>query len=105
MPMPQTPDYNAIMLVISRIPPGKVASYGQVAGLAGLPGRARLVGKILSRLPAGSTIPWYRVINARGEISFAGDSSSYRRQRLALEAEGVEFRGARIRLAQYRWTP
>ena len=93
------------MLVISRIPPGKVASYGDIVKLAGLPGRARLVGKLLSRLPAGSTIPWHRVINARGEISFACDSSNYHRQRRALEAEGVEFRGARIRLAQHRWKP
>ncbi len=95
----------AILLVISRIPRGRVASYGQVAALAGLPGRARLVGRILSRLPAGSNIPWFRVVNARGQLSFATDSSAWRRQYEALREEQIEFRGRQINLALYRWQP
>ncbi len=94
----------AILLVVSRIPRGQVASYGQVAELAGLPGRARLVGRILSRLPDNSNIPWQRVVNARSEISFARDSDAYRRQRQLLEQEGVFFSGARIR-RQSHWQP
>jgi methylated-DNA-protein-cysteine methyltransferase-like protein len=99
------PDHAAILLVIKRIPRGRVASYGQIAQLAGLPGRARLVGHMLSRLPEGSTVPWHRVINARGEIAFHPDSLAYRRQRQALESEGVAFRAARVELRLYRWQP
>ncbi len=94
----------AILLVVNRIPRGRVASYGQVAQLAGLPGRARLVGRILSRLPDNSNIPWQRVVNARGEISLAEDSDAYRRQRQLLEQEGVLFSGRRT-MRQYRWRP
>ncbi|MCA9684149.1 MAG: MGMT family protein [Myxococcales bacterium] len=79
----------AILRAVSRIPRGRVASYGQVAEMAGLPGRARLVGKILSRLAPGSAVPWQRVINARGEISLP--DAAGRKQRRLLEAEGVEF--------------
>ncbi len=93
---------SAILLVVSRIPRGQVASYGQVAELAGLPGRARLVGRILSRLPANSNIPWQRVVNARGEISFAKASDAYRRQRELLEQEGVRFSGERV-MRHCRW--
>ena len=68
-------DLQAIYLVIHSIPKGKVAAYGQVALAAGLPGNARMVGKILSRLPEGSKIPWHRVVNAAGKISFPTDST------------------------------
>lgn len=98
--MPST--YRNFYAVISRIPRGKVATYGQVALLAGLPGRARQVGYALSAL-ADPSVPWHRVINAKGEISpREGDEL----QRLRLEDEGVRFdsRG-RISLARYRWQP
>lgn len=71
------------------IPRGRVASYGQIATLAGLPGRARLVGRVLSHLPPGSEVPWQRVVNARGEISLPDDAGA--RQRRLLESEGVSF--------------
>lgn len=93
---------TAILLVVSHIPPGRVASYGQVAELAGLPGRARMVGQILSRLPANSTIPWQRVVNSRNEISFPNSGAAYRRQRHLLENEGVVFKGLRI-AGHCRW--
>lgn len=96
---------KAILLVISQIPRGRVASYGQVAQMAGLPGRARLVGSILSQLPEGSAIPWYRVINAAGRISFPEGSPSYQRQRAHLQGEGVELKGPRIKLQRFRWNP
>jgi methylated-DNA-protein-cysteine methyltransferase-like protein len=82
-------DWQAILRAVEAIPRGKVASYGQVAALAGLPRRARLVGRVLANLPPASKVPWHRVINARGEISLAGASAT--KQRRLLAAEGVKF--------------
>jgi methylated-DNA-protein-cysteine methyltransferase-like protein len=98
--------YRAIFTVVSRIPRGRVATYGQVAALAGMPGRARLVGYALSALNDPS-IPWHRVINARGEISPRADGGPGDTiQRLRLEAEGVHFDGNdRIPLDRYQWRP
>jgi methylated-DNA-protein-cysteine methyltransferase-like protein len=96
-----------IRAVVVRIPRGRVATYGQVARLAGLPGQARRVGYVLSALPDGSRIPWQRVVNARGEISRrSGGGPGAMIQRLLLRREGVRFdaRG-RIRLEVYRWRP
>jgi len=89
--------------VVAAIPPGKVASYGQVAELAGLARQARAVGKMMSQLPKDTRLPWFRVINAQGRISFPLDSDGYRRQRERLEADGIEFTGERINLRVYRW--
>jgi methylated-DNA-protein-cysteine methyltransferase-like protein len=95
-----------IYSVVASIPRGKVATYGQVAEMAGLPGRARLVGYALRMLPDGSGVPWHRVINAQGEISSRGDPKWEREQRLMLEEEGVEFgRGKRVSLKLFRWEP
>lgn len=83
----------AICDVIRRIPKGWVATYGQVAAMAGLPRRARLVGHVLQHLdPAADDLPWHRVVNARGKVSYTpsrkgGDTVQQRR----LAAEGVEF--------------
>jgi methylated-DNA-protein-cysteine methyltransferase-like protein len=91
------------------IPRGKVATYGQIAALAGLPGHARVAGYALFNLPRDlhESIPWQRVINSRGEISY----SESRRgndvlQRKLLEREGVEFdaRG-RVDMKRYKWEP
>ena len=94
-----------IWLTVQQIPAGKVATYGQVAELAGLAGAARLVGNTMSKLPEGSSLPWHRVINAQGKLSFPADSKHYREQRLRLEAEGITFKGAGISLSTYRWQP
>jgi methylated-DNA-protein-cysteine methyltransferase related protein len=91
--------------VVRRIPRGRVATYGQVARLANLPGQARLVGYALSALDDGSRIPWHRVVNARGRISLRRDESPMHiLQRLLLERERVVFdsRGS-IRLELFRW--
>ena len=97
-------NYDVIYQVVRKIPKGKVATYGQVADLANLPGRARLVGYALYQVDTEvSDVPWHRVINAQGRISFPLDSDGYRRQRERLEAEGVEFIGERINLKVYRW--
>ena len=78
------------------IPPGRVASYGQVARAAGLPGRARLVGKALAALEEDSGVPWHRVLNASGRISFPASSPHHALQRGLLEDEGVRFAGSRV---------
>ena len=99
--------YERFHAVARRIPPGKVATYGQVATLAGLHGRARQVGYCMAALPDDSDVPWHRVINARGEISRrAGGATFERIQRALLEAEGVVFNArGRIDLARFRWDP
>ena len=94
-----------IWLVVAAIPPGKVATYGQVAELAGLPRGARLVGRTMSQLPAGSKLPWFRVLNSRGELSFPKNSASWRRQRDKLREDGVPLIKGRLRLKTYRWEP
>lgn len=97
---------DAILAAVQAIPPGKVATYGQIADLADLPGRARLVGSTLKKLPRDSGVPWHRVVNAQGLISFRGDGSSVYEQEILLADEGVpvDDRG-RIRLADYLWRP
>ncbi len=98
--------YRTIWAVVRRIPKGKVATYGQVAAISGHPGQARLVGYAMHALPDGSDVPWYRVINARGEISFGEDSPGYHVQRALLEKEGVRFDSKRrIDLKVHRWDP
>ncbi len=101
---PESSTYARIYAVIRRIPRGRVATYGQIAALAGLGGHARQVGYALHALPAGSTLPWHRVINARGEVSPRSQFGEELRQCLLLEAEDVEFdwRG-RVSLKRYRW--
>jgi len=94
-----------IYAVIRRIPRGRVATYGQVALFAGLPGQARLVGYALAALDVDSDVPWHRVVNARGAISLPPQGHSARMQRARLEAEGVVFESDRVVLARHRWRP
>ncbi len=102
--------YARIYKVVRRIPKGRVATYGQVASLAGLGGHARQVGYALSALadddPRQKGVPWHRVINTRGEISVREAPGSDLDQRRALEAEGVQFSATgRVSLERYRWRP
>jgi len=83
--------YRPIWDVVAGIPAGCVLNYGEVARLAGLPGRARLVGRALGLAPKCMKLPWHRVVNAQGQISFKPGGAEYRRQRELLEGEGVEF--------------
>jgi methylated-DNA-protein-cysteine methyltransferase-like protein len=103
---PASPVYQAIYRVVGRIPPGRVSTYGDVARLAGVPGAARQVGYALHALPAGSDLPWHRVINARGEVSTRSEEGPEHLQRALLEEEGVGFdvRG-RCDLSRWRWRP
>ena len=92
--------------IVRRIPAGRVATYGQVAELAGYRGHARQVGYALNALPAGTTVPWHRVLNARGEVSLRSEPGAELSQRLLLEREGIRFdaRG-RVALERVRWRP
>ncbi len=97
-------NYLRIYEIVRRIPRGRVATYGQVAELAGLEGHARQVGYALHALPDGIRIPWHRVVNARGEVSPRTSGDSHELQRELLIAEGVKFdRRGRIDLARFRW--
>lgn len=97
--------HQRIHATVRRIPRGRVASYGQIAELAGLPGQARLVGYALHALPAHTAVPWHRVVNAQGRISLPAAAGGLR-QRQLLEAEGVTFRGnGRIALDRHGWRP
>jgi methylated-DNA-protein-cysteine methyltransferase related protein len=99
-----TSHLDRIYAAVTSIPPGRVATYGQVAEAAGLPGRARLVGRALRELPDDSAVPWHRVVGAGGRISPRGDGAGELEQRLLLADEGVAFAASgRIRLAQFAW--
>lgn len=95
----------AICAVIRRIPKGWVATYGQVAAMADLPRRARLVGHVLQHLDPATDIPWHRVVNAKGEVSctLSRNGNDAFQQRL-LEKEGIEFDDRnRFNLERFRW--
>lgn len=92
-----------IWQVVNQIPPGKVATYGQVARLAELPGYARYVGYTMKMLPAGTRLPWHRVVNSQGKLSFPVDSRQYQHQKRKLEVEGVVFIKGRFSLREYQW--
>ncbi|HJT16295.1 MAG TPA: MGMT family protein [Thermoanaerobaculia bacterium] len=94
--------YQRIYAAVRRIPRGRVATYGQIAELAGLEGHARQVGYALHVAPEG--LPWHRVINAQGRISARASSDCGELQRLLLEAEGVAFDlEGRVELTRFRW--
>jgi methylated-DNA-protein-cysteine methyltransferase related protein len=97
--------YARIRTVVKKIPRGRVATYGEIATLAGLDGHARQVGYALHHLPGSTGVPWHRVINAKGEISPRSQGDSHELQRLLLEAEGVEFTlDGRVDLRKFRWS-
>lgn len=89
---------------IAAIPFGKVATYGQLARLVGRPSAARWVGRTLKHLPKDTKLPWYRVINAQGKISFPIDSPGWIKQKDKLADEGILLHNGRIRLKDYQWS-
>ncbi|MGD1914203.1 MAG: MGMT family protein [Rivularia sp. (in: cyanobacteria)] len=100
--------YDIIYKTVRQIPVGKVATYGQIADLAGLYGKARVVGYAMFKVDTTSDdIPWHRVINAKGEISYSTlrEGGDYLQKNM-LENEGIEFNAAgKINLSQYQWQP
>jgi methylated-DNA-protein-cysteine methyltransferase-like protein len=98
--------YDRIYAVVRRIPRGRVATYGQVARLAGLAGQARQVGYALHAMATERYVPWHRVINARGCVSARADPGGDTAQRRFLEREGIVFgAGGRVDLERFQWRP
>lgn len=94
-----------IWATICDIPNGSVASYGQVAQIAGIPRGARQVGYALRHLPRGHRVPWHRVIRASGRIAFAVGSDAFNEQRKRLMEEGVAILKGRVDMKKYGWQP
>jgi methylated-DNA-protein-cysteine methyltransferase-like protein len=97
--------YQKIWHTAQLIPAGKVASYGQIADLAGLPGRARLVGKSLSFIPKDLTVPWYRILRSNGQLAFAQGSQQSLLQTALLQQEEVAVFNNRVKLKAFQWQP
>ncbi len=96
-----------VYAAVARIPRGRLATYGQIAELIGAYGCARQVGWALRRLPLPSPLPWQRVVNARGQISFtpSREGSDWIQAEL-LRAEGIPVDGqGRLPLGRYLWNP
>jgi methylated-DNA-protein-cysteine methyltransferase-like protein len=99
------PHYLAIFKVVNLIPKSKVASYGQVADLAGLPGRARLVGKALGHVPESMRVNWHRVLRSNGQIAFAKGSELAQLQIGKLQEENIAVLNHRVKLKEFQWQP
>jgi len=97
------PAHADIFRTIAAIPPGRVAGYGEIAARAGLPGRARLVGKLLGETPPGADLPWYRVLRSDGRIALPPGSRGFREQVRRLAAEGVLAHNGRVDMTRYGW--
>jgi methylated-DNA-protein-cysteine methyltransferase-like protein len=103
--VPKSPIVKEVCRVIKKIPPGKVATYGQIAAMAGNPRDPRSVGWVLHACSESQKLPWYRVINREGKISLP-EGEGYEMQRGLLEGEGIvfDFRD-RIDLKRFQWQP
>jgi methylated-DNA-protein-cysteine methyltransferase related protein len=93
--------HAAVYALVRRVPRGRVVTYGQIAALLGYPRAARAVGQAMRGCPP--SLPWHRVVNARGGISLRGNVGSMLTQRILLEQEGVRVRRGRLALDRYRW--
>jgi len=85
--------------IVHQIPKGQVATYGQIASMAGIPRHSRLIGRILAGLPPNTRLPWHRVINSQGRIT----NPAKDRQQARLEKEGVTLINGRVNLKVYGW--
>ena len=93
-----------IFQVIAQIPYGRVASYGQIARLAGIPKHSRLVGYVLKHMDADSSLPWYRVINSQGKISLSKlNDQGQNIQAQLLMAEGILVIGDKVKMKEFQW--
>lgn len=104
---PASPDARrqALYLTMAQIPAGHVVSYGQLAAYAGLGRAARWVGRTLSQLPEGSSLPWHRVVAANGRLSLPAGTTSGDEQRARLRAEGLYLTNDRVDMRQHGWRP
>ena len=93
-----------IFQLIAQIPYGRVASYGQIARLAGIPKHSRLVGYVLKHMDADSSLPWYRVINSQGKISLSKlNDQGQNIQAQLLMAEGILVIGDKVKMKEFQW--
>lgn len=107
-PLPASDALSAmekIWFIVAMIPEGHVSAYGNVADLAGLPGRARYVSKALKMAPDTLQLPWHRVINSQGKVSFKPDTLPFREQVERLRIEGVEVNNGKINMKHFEWRP
>lgn len=106
MPGAQPESLNErIWRVVDAVPAGYVASYGQIADLAGLPRGARRVGRALGQVPSDREIPWYRILRASGKLAFDSGTRLFELQTARLQEEGVVILRGRINLKQFQWQP
>ncbi|MGI1943826.1 MGMT family protein [Shewanella glacialipiscicola] len=91
--------------IVAMIPQGNVSSYGKIADYAGLPGRARYVSKALKSAPEHLSLPWHRVLNSQGKISFEKNSHAFQQQMELLRMDGVTVNCGKISLSEYEWRP
>ena len=102
----QYPDsFLRIWTTVGVIPAGRVAGYGQIADLAGLPRRARLVGKALGNVPAHHAVPWHRVLRSDGKIAFPVGSERAQIQQGLLQSEDVVVLNNRVDMRRFGWQP
>ena len=103
------PTIELIYKTVRRVPKGRVATYGQIAALAGFPKHSRFVGFALRQLPAGSRVPWHRIVNACGEVAERHHESNRdceSEQRWRLIDEGIDFdANGRVPLTMYQYRP
>jgi len=98
--------YKRIWEQAALIPEGTVASYGQIAKLAGLPRRgARMVGRAVGAAPKELQLPWHRIVNAQGKIAIPESSPGYERQQAMLRDEGIDVQNGKLDMDRYRWDP
>jgi len=98
--------YRKIWEQAALIPPGRVASYGQIAKQAGLPRRAaRMIARAVGAAPQDMNLPWHRIVNAQGRISIPRTSSGFERQQALLREEGVDVSDGQLDMDLYRWNP
>jgi methylated-DNA-protein-cysteine methyltransferase related protein len=105
MPNQPSEKVKQIWKTVQAVPFGKVASYGQIADLAGLPGRARLVGKSLGLAPHSMQLPWYRILRSSGQLAFEKGSAQAEKQKGLLQQEEVVVFNNRVKLKDFGWQP
>ncbi|MFT6267881.1 MAG: methylated-DNA-protein-cysteine methyltransferase-like protein [Alphaproteobacteria bacterium] len=97
--------YERIWKTVNSIPRGRVSSYGQIADFAGLPGRARLVGKSLGYVPNALNVNWHRVVRSNGQLAFTKGSEQALKQTGLLQEEGVAVINNRVKMKAFNWIP
>lgn len=94
-----------IWTTVCKVPYGRVSSYGYIADLAGLPGRARMVGRVMQYAPQNMQVPWHRILRSTGRIAFSAASKQAEIQKGLLQEEGVVVLNHRVSLKQFGWRP